>query len=532
MSRVPPVPAAARKLAGLNAALLGLLAAALTVYLWPQWRHNPDLSHGFLMPAVFLLLVWEARQRGPFRHPSTSAWTLGGVALLSTAALIGLAAAGLFAVALGWSHSLVSFVLAGALAAALLGGMVALAAEPLRWVPLNWTTVVAALLWLLTAPLPPGTYTRLMLRLQIWVTGNVLAALHVLGVAARQRGNLIELAGSTVGIEEACSGMRSLIACVFAGAFFSAWLVRRPAARVVLLLLAAPLAILMNFARSLTLTLLANANVDIAGFWHDATGYAVLLLTAGALAGAARLLESHRVEPVPAPIPRHFSEPLLIAIQAVLLGSLLLGCGLVVFFVRQTRPSGIPPAPPPDLASVLPPEAPGWTVTTSGDLYRFADTLQTKHLLQRTYYKGRADDTTQITVYLAYWPAGQTTVTTVALHTPDACWPGVGWTAVPVATSEPAPAVAGRRLPAPEYRLFTSEGYPQHVWFWHLYGGAPITQRDPRSPRELLVTALRFGFRREADQLFVRLSSNRSWSEIGDEPLLAEIFGRLHDFGL
>jgi hypothetical protein len=80
--------------------------------------------------------------------------------------------------------------------------------------------------------------------------------------------------------------------------------------------------------------------------------------------------------------------------------------------------------------------------------------------------------------------------------------------------------------------LFTSEGYPQHVWFWHLYGGAPITQRDPRSPRELLVTALRFGFRREADQLFVRLSSNRSWSEIGDEPLLAEIFGRLHDFGL
>jgi len=118
------------------------------------------------------------------------------------------------------------------------------------------------------------------------------------------------------------------------------------------------------------------------------------------------------------------------------------------------------------------------------------------------------------------------------VHTPDACWPGVGWQAVPAVAGKFALRIAGRPLPAAEYRLFTSENYPQHVWFWHLYDGAPITQRDPRSPRELLALAWRYGFRKDADQLFVRVSSNRPWNAIADEPLLADIFTHLHAFGL
>jgi hypothetical protein len=78
------------------------------------------------------------------------------------------------------------------------------------------------------------------LGLQQWVTGGVLQALHLLGVPARQHGNVIELATTTVGVEEACSGIRSLISCVFAGFFFAGWLVRRPLGRLCLIL-AAPL---------------------------------------------------------------------------------------------------------------------------------------------------------------------------------------------------------------------------------------------------------------------------------------------------
>src|ERR1019366_4103191 len=47
------------------------------------------------------------------------------------------------------------------------------------------------------------------------------------------------------------------------------------------------LAIGMNLLRSLSLTLMANAGIEIAGFWHNATGFAILGLTAAILAWLA-----------------------------------------------------------------------------------------------------------------------------------------------------------------------------------------------------------------------------------------------------
>jgi exosortase len=534
-SDAPGGSTGARVLVWFNVVLLGAQALVICVYLWPQWRHNPDLSHGLFMPLVFALLVWESRRSRPLRHPRAGVLSFAATVLLAALAVAGLTAGGLFAVSLGWSHSLVSFVVVAAFATALLAGLAALSAAPPRLVPLNWITFAAVALWLLAAPMPPGTYTTLTLRLQTWVTGHVLTALHVLGVAAGQRGNLIDLANTTVGVEEACSGIRSLIACLYAGLFFSALLVRRPWARAVLLLLAGPLAVVMNFGRSLTLTLLANEGVDISGFWHDVTGYAILGLTALVLVGCALLLEPPGRPPAPAePVPPGApgSGRALFATQAVLAGFLVLASGIATFFVSHTRAASLDRGPPPNLEAALPAAADGWRVLTSGDLYRFADTLQTSDLVQRSYFKGTPENFTQITVYLAYWPAGQTTVSNVAVHTPDACWPGVGWQLVPSAAGKFDLRIGGRQLPAAEYRLFTSNEYPQHVWFWHLYDGAPIIQRDPRSPRELLALAWRYGFRKDADQLFVRVSSNRPWNAIADEPLLAGIFAHLHAFGL
>ena len=389
-------------------------------------------------------------------------------------------------------------------------------------------------LWLLSAPLPPGTYSTLSLRLQTSITGWVLAALHVLGVAARQQGNLIELAGTTVGVEEACSGVRSLVSCVYAGLFFSAFLVRRPWARALLVALTAPLAIAMNFFRSLVLTLMANAGVGIGGFWHEATGFAVLAVTALVLAGLALILEPRgRRPPAVAPAPARFSSPAaLVVSQALLGGTLVVAAAVATFFVVHTRPAAHAAGPPPDLAALLPAAPGGWQSVADNDLYRFASTLETENLVQRTYLKGPDRDLIQITVYLAYWPAGKTSVSTVATHTPDACWPGVGWKPEPAAAARVIPHVAGRALPAAEYRFFTGRDIAQHVWFWQIYDGAPITQRDPRSPRELLSLAWRYGFRKAGDQCFIRLSSNRPWAEIAEEPLLAGIFARLHPLGL
>ena len=526
--------AAVRALVWVNVSLVGSMVLALSVYLWPQWRRNPDLSHGFFMPAIFLWLVWQSRRIGPRRHPRPGGIWLAITLLPAGAALAGLAVAGLFAVSLGWSHSLVAFTLTAAVVAAMLAALTAFSLAPLRLVPLNWIAVTAVLLWLLVTPLPPGTYATLTLKLQTWVTSHVLGALQILGVAARQQGNLIELANTTVGVEEACSGIRSLLACLYAGLFCGALLVPRPWGRLLLMAAAGPLAVAMNFVRSLALTLLANAGVNIGGFWHDATGFAILGVTAAALIGLAYLLQSRRRVPIPAP-PEAPAGPAparaLLGAQAALGVLLVLSCALAGFFVARTRPAASPAAPAPNLAALLPPAAAGWTVATSTDLYRFVDTLETDHLVQRTYYRGTADDVTQLTVYLAYWPPDRTSVSNVALHTPDACWPGVGWQPVPDMARRVTPVVAGHGLPPGEYRLFRRDGTPQHVWFWHLYGGAAITQRDPRSVGELLALAWSYGFRRSSDQLFVRVSSNRPWAALAGEPLLGEIFANLRPLG-
>lgn len=512
--------------------LFGLAAAvgALVALLWPYWRSNADLSHGWLMPVIFFVLLHEAR-RGPARFLPNGV-ARGALLGLGAAALFALIAGGLYATAVGWTHSLVVFILTAAAVSLLAASLAAFAAEGVRFIPLNWTALAAVLLWLLCTPLPPGSYSRLTIGLQLAVSENVVRALHLLGIAADRHGNIIELATASVGVEEACSGVRSLISCVFAGVLFSATLVRSTAGRALIIAAAAPLAIAMNFLRSLVLTLLANSGVDIAGAWHDVTGFAVLGLTAVLLAATALLLERRSAPAARAAAGSTAVSRTALATPQWLAAVLGLTLAVAAFFAFSTRPSTHRDAPVPDLEQILPATAAGWRVATARDLYQFSSTLQTDHLAQRTYLRASPSGVDQITVYLAYWRAGQAPVSLVATHTPDACWPGSGWTSARAPHREVL-TVARRPLAPAEARLFTGpEDFKQYVWFWHLYDGRPIDYLNPASPRELLQIAWRYGFTREGDQLFVRISSNHPWPEFADEPLVAELFRRLQPLGL
>lgn len=515
------------------AAPLALAGGWLSYRLWPEWTTNPDLSHGLFAPAIFLLLGWEGTRTGPQRWLKASRWTPVFVAFASLLSFSMCALGGLLAASLGWSHSAVVFSLAASFACGLGAGLLAAADERVRAVPLNWTLLTAIGLWLLAAPLPSGTYARLTLGLQGWVTSSVLSALHILGIPARQIGNIIELANTSVGVEEACSGIRSLLSCLYAGFFFAAWLVRSPGRRVFLILCAPLLAIFMNFARSLGLTLLANRGVDIAGFWHDATGYAILGLTAAALAGLAAILSpagAPSCQPAVPPASAPARGPLIV----FGVGALAV-CGLALAFVALTPRASRTPGPA-DIAAVatlFPAPPPGWQTNDRGDLYRFAGILRTEHLAERTYVRTvPGQPPLQINAYIAYWSPGEASVSMVASHTPDACWPGAGWALLPNDTPRVALQLADRVLPPAEHRVFRLGGAPQHVWFWHLYDGRPTDYLNPRSIPALVRLSLQYGFRREGSQYFVRFSSNRPWEEIAREPVVQELFANLTRVGL
>lgn len=519
-------------------ATLALLGAGLSAMLWTEWRQNPDLSHGFLAPFVFVLLVGESRRLGPLRWIRATAFATTAQVALALAAVGLFAFAGLFAASVGWSHSLVLFLLALCFACLLLGGLGLLAAERVRVLPFNWISLTAILLWVLVAPIPSGTYYRLTLALQSWVTGGVMDVLQFFGVPARQHGNVIELARTTVGVEEACSGVRSLISCVYAGFFLAAWQVTRPRRRVGLIVLAPLLALLMNFIRSLTLTLLANAGVNISGTWHDLTGFAILGLTTAILVAIAMQLET---KAKPATTPREAAPPVPAAPARgawAFWSGVVLTVALGIFFFsnsRSTASRATSSAPPLALEALLPATATGWEVRTPSDLYQFAGVLQTTHLLQRTYLRADgAKGLVDLTVYVAYWPAGQTSVSRVASHTPDACWPGSGWAADNgVSMHRQSPPLPGVPLAPAEYRLFrNASGYAQHVWFWHVFDGRVIDYRDPYSLPALLEIALKYGFRRQGSQYFIRVSSNRPWTELAQDPLVREIMVNLKTTGL
>lgn len=515
-----------------NLILLGVLVLVVSVLLWPQWLKNPDLSHGLFMPVIFALLIHEARASGPARYVRGPAMSFALLALL-VAGIAGFGAGSMYAIATEWSHPLVGFTYASSLSLFLFAGIIAFANERVRLIPLNWNAMLAAGLWVLSAPIPPGTYMRLTLGLQLWVSEHVLNALHLLGIAANRQGNVIELATTSVGVEDACSGIRSLVSCVFAAFFFSGYLLRRPWPRAVLIAMAAPLAIFMNFLRSLALTLLANNQVDISGAWHDATGFAVLGVTAALLAGLAVILgRSRAAVPVAAPSDRVHVGPAPRHQQPMLCGALAVATLLIAFFGVHFRLTPESKVVAPNVEDLLPSTAAGWRVGPAQDLNRFRDALQTDHFAQRTYLRDTADGPVQITLYVAYWAPGQANVSLVATHTPDSCWPGVGWKPVFISDTREAIVVQGRALPIAEHRLFQNREYPQHVWFWHIYDGAPIKHLNPLSPRNVLKIATRYGFKRAGDQMFVRVSSNRALGDLANDPLLADFFARLQPHGL
>jgi len=96
---------------------------------------------------------------------------------------------------------------------------------------------------------------------------------------------------SRVGVEEACSGIRSLTACLYAGSFLGAVFLKRLWQKFALVVAAAALALGMNLIRSLFLTGWAyrHGAQAIEGTVHDTAGYAVLAFTVAGLFGLLAL---------------------------------------------------------------------------------------------------------------------------------------------------------------------------------------------------------------------------------------------------
>jgi len=137
------------------------------------------------------------------------------------------------------------------------------------------------LVWLVSAPLIGLVEAQINIFLMKEVTSIVFFVFDALGLPLEQRGNVLVLPTGSVGVAEACSGIRSLTGCLFAGSFLSAIFLDTWPRKILLIAASLLLAVFTNLLRSLFLTSWSyrfgaesmEKNV------HDLAGYAVLGLT-------------------------------------------------------------------------------------------------------------------------------------------------------------------------------------------------------------------------------------------------------------
>ncbi len=254
--------------AGTALCLVGL-AACLFWAFWPvlvgmadRWARDPQYSHAYLVPVFSLFLLWRGRGRlgqGPLRP---SAW---GLPVL-------LAAAGML---LAGGHYYYTWLEGLAFPVALVGAALLLAGR--RGLSWSWPAI-AFLLFMI--PLPYRAQTALAQPLQRLATEMSTFALQTLGLPALAEGNTILLDDVQIGIVEACSGLTMLVTFFALATALAVVLPRRRLDKALIVLSAAPIAILTNVIRiTATGVLHETAGSELANaVFHDWAGWLMMPL--------------------------------------------------------------------------------------------------------------------------------------------------------------------------------------------------------------------------------------------------------------
>ena len=249
-----------------------LLAGGIVLFpLTYTWSHQANYAFGWWVAPLAAFLFWERWDTRPAPDPTVPAPGVRGILV-------------------GWG--LLYFFCRMMLETSLGSGLLLLSCAALYvGALLYWMRVYGGLAWtrhfafpicfLLIAVPWPGFIEEPLVQGLAWFNAWLVAHVLVLcGVYAQAMGKVIVLANCTLGVEEACSGIRSLQAALMIGLLAGeiyrfAW-----PRRLRVIALALGLALLGNFLRAFGLSLLAAARgVEVMNQWHDSAGVSILIFT-------------------------------------------------------------------------------------------------------------------------------------------------------------------------------------------------------------------------------------------------------------
>jgi exosortase len=245
------------------------------------WDAYDQYSHGWLVPFLAAWIFWRHWDE----RPSPSAYgRLGSFVALAVLVFPGALALLVSESSPDWRPVL------WLLAAVVVGASLALCqiAGGSAW---RKFFVFPFFFALVSVPWPFGLETSLTFNLSLCATAVTTLILQFLGIVADSSGNTITLGAAVLGVEDACSGIRSLQSSLMAGLFLGELYQLRVKWRVFLCLAGGLLAYLLNIIRLLLLSLVVElAGSESIDRWHDPAGYLILLITLAALWQVCRVL--------------------------------------------------------------------------------------------------------------------------------------------------------------------------------------------------------------------------------------------------
>jgi len=257
-------------------AIFSLLWLDLCRLLSSQWESREQYAYGWFVPVFAAILLWRRwtdrpvvapDQEGDSMPRSTASFLLAGVMLLLTLSFLPLRV--LYEINLDWP--LLSWLYAGIVVAATLYAFFLAGGQ--TWVK-HFAFPVALILVAVVWPyrIEKGL-TQGLMRVVANVTVELLGWIDI---PALQRGNLIELSTGTLGVDEACSGVRSFQSSLMAALVMGELYRFRFIPRLALVLCGITLGFCFNVVRTLLLSWQANANgLSAVDKWHDPAGMTI-----------------------------------------------------------------------------------------------------------------------------------------------------------------------------------------------------------------------------------------------------------------
>lgn len=412
----------------LKGVLYGLIISAtyysaLKNLIMHDWARE-DYSHCYLIPFVFLYLLWEKRQELA-AIPSVASW-LGLIPF----------ALGIFMFWLG--------ELGGEMFSLYISMW--LVVTGLLWLHLGWQKIklmAFSLFILLTMfPFPNFLNNKILLNLKIISSQIGVVMLHIYGMSAYREGNVIDLGFTQLQVVDACSGLRYVIPLLVLSLLLAYWFKAALWKRIVLVFSAIPLAVIVNSLRiALTGILYSAWGAQVAeGFFHGLSGWLIFMLTIPVLLVEMWILKKIGRESVATEVTSAINEhnksvkdvkldsglrrnddlgwkgvlrsPQFIV--AVVLLLLTLGISHGVEF-REKIPVN-------KSFAEFPLKIGKWQGTRQTMEQQFIDVLHFSDYIMMNYRNSQGQD---IDFYVAYYESQRKGETT---HSPETCLPGSGWT--------------------------------------------------------------------------------------------------------